>query len=98
MSDERFSFSQVLWELKHPQIAPRKFAREGWNGKGMFIFLVNGSTFEVNREPLQSILGYGTKVDYHAHIDMRTATGEIVPWTASQTDLLADDWYEVVSL
>lgn len=70
----------------------KRVARSGWNGKGMFVFLVNGSRFTVNREPLLSILGEGTVVDYHAHIDMKTATGEIVPWLASQSDVLADDW------
>ena len=29
-------------------------------------------------------------VNYHAHIDMKTADGTIVPWVASQSDLLAD--------
>jgi Protein of unknown function (DUF2829) len=67
-------------------------ARKGWNGKGMFIFLVPGSTFTVNREPLLSILGEGKEVKYHGHIDMKTADGMIVPWLASQTDILADDW------
>jgi hypothetical protein len=69
-------------------------ARAGWNGKNMFIFLVPGSRFTVNREPLLSILGEGTQVDYHGHVDMRTANGQIVPWLCSQTDLLADDWVE----
>lgn len=72
----------------------KRFARSGWNGKGMFIFLVPGSTFTVNREPLLSILGEGTQVDYHGHVDMRTATGQIVPWLCSQTDMLAEDWAE----
>ncbi len=71
--------------------------RSGWNGKGMYIFLVPGSAFTVNREPLLSILGKGTQVKYHSHVDMKTATGEIVPWLCSQTDLLADDW-EIVDL
>ena len=31
-----------------------------------------------------------------AHIDMRTADGQIVPWLASQTDLLAEDWVPVM--
>jgi hypothetical protein len=69
-----------------------RYARAGWNGKHMFIFLVNGSTFKVNREPLLSILGEGTEVEYHAHIDMKTAQGYVVPWVASQADLLANDW------
>lgn len=69
-----------------------KLRREGWNGKGMFVFLVQGSTFQVNRPPLLGIYPEGTTVNYHAHIDMKTADGQIVPWIASQTDLLADDW------
>lgn len=82
-------FSVALEQvLNHGARATRK----GWNGKKMFIFLVPGSEFEVNREPLLSILGEGTKVKYHGHIDMKTATGEIVPWLASQADLQATDW------
>lgn len=69
-----------------------KLRRAGWNGKGMFIFLVPGSTFTVNRAPLLGIYPEGTQINYHAHIDMRTADGQIVPWLASQTDLLATDW------
>lgn len=84
----KMSFGDALAAVKRG----KRVAREGWNGKNMFIFLVPGSRFKVNREPLLSILGEGTEVDYHGHIDMRTATGQIVPWLASQTDLLADDW------
>lgn len=69
-----------------------KVAREGWNGKNMFLFLVGGSTFKVNRPPLLGIYPEGTEINYHAHIDMRTADGTIVPWLASQTDMLAEDW------
>lgn len=75
--------------------AGKRVAREGWNGKGMFLFLVGGSTFTVNREPLMSIMGEGTQVQYHAHIDMKTAQGYIVPWLASQADMLSEDWIEV---
>lgn len=70
----------------------KRVARAGWNGKGMFLFLVPGSTFTVNREPLLSIMGEGTQVQYHAHIDMKTAQGYVVPWLASQADLLSEDW------
>ena len=84
-------FGQALHLVKNGG----RVAREGWNGKGMFIFLVPGSTFTVNRAPLLGIYPEGTEVNYHAHIDMRTATGEIVPWLASQSDLLSNDWVEV---
>ena len=69
-----------------------KVARIGWNGKGMFLFLVPGSTFKVNRPPLLGIYPEGTEINYCPHIDMKTADGKIVPWLASQTDVLAEDW------
>lgn len=69
-----------------------KVCREGWNGKGMFIFLVDGSTFKVSRPPLLGIYPEGTEINYHAHIDMKTADDQVVPWLASQTDVLAEDW------
>lgn len=72
-----------------------RVARAGWNGKGMFLFLVPGSVFKVSRPPLLGIYEEGTEVKYHAHIDMKTATGEVVPWLASQTDVLAEDWQTV---
>ena len=69
-----------------------RVARDGWNGKGMFLFLVPGSTFKVNRAPLLGIYPEGTEINYHAHVDMKTADDTIVPWLASQTDILAEDW------
>lgn len=70
----------------------KKVARTCWNGKGMFVFLVPGSQFKVNRAPLLGIYPEGTEINYHAHIDMKTADNKVVPWLASQTDVLADDW------
>ena len=69
-----------------------RVAREGWDGKEMFLFLVQGSTFKVSRAPLNQFYEEGTEINYHAHVDMKTANGDIVPWLASQTDLLANDW------
>ena len=88
---EALPFSHALELVKKG----KRVARKGWNGKGMFVFLVPGSTFKVNRPPLLGIYPEGTEINYHAHIDMKTADGQIVPWLASQTDILADDW-EVV--
>lgn len=82
------TFSQALESIK----AGKRLQRIGWNGKGMFVFLVPGSTFQVNRAPLLGIYPEGTTINYHSHVDMRTADGLIVPWLCSQTDLLASDW------
>ena len=82
------TFGDAINALK----AGNRVAREGWNGKGMYLFLVPGSTFSVNRPPLNVIYPEGTMVNYHSHIDMHTAQGYIVPWLASQVDILDEDW------
>ena len=84
----KMTFGEALDAIK----GGARVCRRGWNGKGMFIFLVPGSTFEVNRPPLLGIYLPGTIITYLPHIDMRTADGTVVPWLASQTDLLATDW------
>jgi len=85
------TFSTALDAIKNGN----RVARAGWNGKGMFIFMVPGSVFMVNRPPLLGIFPEGTEVRYHAHVDMKTADGQIVPWLCSQTDLMAEDWEHV---
>ena len=52
-------------------------ARSGWNGKGMWLNL------QVPDENSKMSLPY---------IYMKTADDKQVPWLASQTDVLADDW------
>lgn len=85
---QQMHFGQALHYLKHGE----RVRRAGWNGKGMFIFLVQGSTFKVSRPPLLGIYEEGTEIRYHAHVDMKTADGMVVPWLCSQTDMLAEDW------
>ncbi|WP_090456245.1 DUF2829 domain-containing protein [Nitrosospira sp. Nsp1] len=82
------NFGEALEALKLGQ----KVAREGWNGKGMFLFLVPGSVFNVSRPPLLGIYPAGTEIRYRPHVDMKTAQGDVVPWLCSQTDMLAEDW------
>ena len=84
-------FSEALLEIK----AGKKVARSGWNGAGQFVFLVPGSRFTVNRPPLLGIYPEGTVIDYCPHVDIRNAQGQVVPWLASQGDLMATDWVEV---
>ena len=85
---DMMSFGHALVAMK----AGKRVARAGWNGKGMFVFLVGGSRFLVNREPLESILGYGTEVVYRPHMDLKTADGSIATWSPSGSDALAEDW------
>lgn len=64
-----------------------KIYREGWNGKGMFLFLISGNSWEFTCD----VDGVDS-LDTLPFICMKTADGKLVPWLASQTDVLADDW------
>jgi hypothetical protein len=57
-----------------------KVARKGWNGKGMWLML------QVPDAHSKMTLPY---------IYMSTVQGDLVPWLASQTDMLAEDWEQV---
>lgn len=89
---ELLNFSDALHFLKKGA----KIARLGWNGKGMWLVLVEGSRVELRPgSPYAVALNNDDQshVTIKAHIDMRTATGEMQPgWLASQADMLADDW------
>jgi len=57
--------------------------RDGWNGKGMWIGIVESWTFTN---------GKWDNLPCAPFVVMKTASGEHVPWLASQTDILAEDW------
>ena len=81
-------FGGALTAVKHG----KKIARQGWNGKGMFAFMVNGSKFQVSRAPLNEIYPEGTEVEYRPHIDLKAADGTIGVWNPNMMDILAEDW------
>lgn len=84
-----FGFGTALEELK----AGSKVARSGWNGEGMFIYYVPAASYPAQTEIAKE--HFGETVPYGAYIAMKTAQGNVVPWLASQTDVLADDWQVV---
>jgi len=66
-----------IGEVVRLLLAGHRAARKGWNGKDMYIEL------QVPDQHSKMTLPY---------IFMRTAQGDLVPWVASQTDILATDW------
>lgn len=86
-----FNFGHALICLKDG----KKLSRTSWNDKNSFIYLVPASNFKVNRPPLNTFYSEGTEIQYNFHIDMKCSDGSCIPWTASQSDLLSDDWYIV---
>jgi len=68
----------------------RKVQRAGWNGKNMFLFHVAGEfwQFETDIEGLDGL-------ETLQFICMKTADNKLIPWLASQADLLAND-YQII--
>lgn len=82
MGEELFDFSEALKRLKQG----KKVQRKGWNGKGLWIEIQRPDAHSKMTLPYL-YLNYPPSDAYHA--------GCRVPWLASQTDLLEEDWQEV---
>lgn len=89
-SDIKFDFGIAIRKLKEG----KKVMRAGWNGKGMFLYYVPAASYPMQRNSLQTMGGIfpDDMVPYGAYIAMKTAQDNVVPWLASQTDVLAEDW------
>lgn len=89
--ESTFNFGEALAHMKQG----RRVSRQGWNGKGMWIARqagypdgvpINANTATATGLPL------GTVCRFLPYIMMRTVDGAFVPWLASQTDILSEDW------
>ena len=80
------NFGQAIEAMK----VGDKVARGGWNGKDMFLYHVPDNVYPATTAAAKSVFENG--VPYDAYIAMKTAQGNVVPWLASQTDMLSEDW------
>lgn len=69
-----------------------KVARAGWNGKGMWIGIVTADNYSINIAPYDDGQDIPEIKSLLPWIGMKTADNKFVPWLASQTDMLAEDW------
>ena len=72
------NFGEAITKLKNG----KRVARAGWNGKGMFLAMISGVSFD-NTEVVPFIAIYATNKKFSA-------------WNASQQGVFSDDW-QVVS-
>lgn len=80
----------------------KRIAREGWNGKGMYVYMTRAHPVSADAW-IERSLSHITEAEYErgyviveGHLDMMNAQGHrVIGWLASQTDMLADDWYVV---
>lgn len=103
MSDQEngnLTFSQALEYLKNGKCV----AREGWNGKGMYLAVQEGTT--IPRDKARGGIAkqmanenYGEafpEIVIQPHIDLRSAQGTCcVGWLPPVDDLFANDWYVI---
>ncbi len=84
--EETMDFGSAILNLKEGH----KVARKGWNGKGIFIELQVPDENSKMTHPYIYIDTTGLKTDNP------DAPKDRVPWLASQTDMLAEDWIVVM--
>lgn len=87
-----FDFGEAIRWLKHGF----KVSRMGWNGKRQFIYYVRPGNYKPCTDAARTIVNEDGNVPYRDYIAIYTVQGTVVPWVASQTDILAEDWHLVV--
>lgn len=85
---QEVDFGAALRALK----AGKRVTRAGWNGKGMFIYYIPANAYPPTTEAGRALVNADGVVPYRAYLAMKTVTGEVVPWLASQSDVLDEDW------
>jgi len=85
---KNMTFGEALEALE----SGKRVSREEWISKDVFLFLVPGTKFKVNSIPIMEGYPEKTEFSYHARVDMKSAHGEVIPWTCLQTDMFAKDW------
>lgn len=96
VAGELGTFGQAIETLK----SGFRVTRAGWNGKGMFLWLKRGATIKAewckDTRLREIIENNGGEMDGLPTICMKTADNKILTgWLASQTDMLANDWYVI---
>lgn len=79
-------FSEALLAVR----TGSRITRAGWNGKGMYLYYVPENNYPAQTEIAKE--NFGETVPYKAYIAIKTVEGDVVPWVASQTDMLTEDW------
>ena len=76
----------------------KKIARAGWNGKGMWVIYRTGypDGIPCNKNTADAVgIPEGTLFKVRPYLQMKCVDDSFQMWLASQSDILADDWYIV---
>ncbi len=76
--------------LEHMKAGDR-IHRNGWNGKGMFLYLVPANSYPAQTDIAKE--EFGDFVPYGAYIAIKTVQGTVeAGWRPTTMDMLANDW------
>jgi len=82
------SFQGALTALKDG----RRVARSGWNGKGMFAYMVPAASYPAQTGAAKAHYGDNALVPYNAYFALKGVDNTVSTWVPSVSDLLAEDW------
>lgn len=85
------NFGQALEYLK----AGNKVSRKGWNGKGMFVYLVPAAKYPASRNKLGTMVEHADLeglVSYNPYMAIKNVDGTVSTWVPSVNDCLSEDW------
>lgn len=68
----------------------KKVARKGWNGAGMFAYIVPANSYPAQTETARK--EFGEMVPYRTYWALKTAQNDVATWSPSGSDSLAEDW------
>ncbi|VWB70262.1 hypothetical protein BLA6863_03294 [Burkholderia lata] len=72
-----------------------RVARHGWNGKGLFVYLVPPASYPVQTGAAKAHFGEGSIVPYNAYLAIKNVNDTVSTWVPSVNDCLADDWFVI---
>lgn len=70
--------------------AGKKVSRTGWNGSGMYAYVVPGGNYPAQTDIARA--EFGDIVPYRPYWALKTAQNDIATWAPSGSDSLAEDW------
>ena len=82
------NFGDAIKELK----LGKRLQRTGWNGKGLFIYLVPAASYPAQTGAAKEHFGEGALVPYEAYLALKNVDETVSTWAPSINDTLAEDW------
>ncbi len=72
-----------------------KIAREGWNGKGLFVYYIAADKHKASHNEQSAMIDYADDhglFQHNAYMAIKNTDGTVSTWVPSINDCLAKDW------